>query len=448
MKLVTITTLAAIAAMTTFGAMASARVRHDGQWPVKEPAVSLDATNLDQDDAIKRLADAAGWSVVVKQGVDAPPSGPVSLHVTNQPPPKVLDLILSNGDYVVKRDGTIVSIERVGAADDDADRATTEPPLPPEPPAPPDPPGGHHHHGRHRHSDRTVTGGHLTIEKGESVGDVTVLGGSVDVLGDVQGDLGVFGGSAHLHDGGEVHGDAVTLGGSLEIDDGATVDGDVTRIGGSVGKRGKAHVGGTVRDGEPRISVSLGDDDEDDEDASAKSVAGKPGGHHFLQAAGDKLTSSAMLFAFGAVLLALATKRVEAIKVEVASRPMRSFALGIVGSALGVVALVALCVTVVGIPLAVIGVLGAVFAVYGSITAVLTTAGQAILGHRTMNPYAHLAAGCFIFFVGGSIPVVGGLLIAAVVLTSIGALVATRGAGLVPPRVRTAPTDPYRSASL
>ena len=34
--------------------------------------VSLDATNVPQDDAIKRLADAAGWSVVVKdQGDEA-----------------------------------------------------------------------------------------------------------------------------------------------------------------------------------------------------------------------------------------------------------------------------------------------------------------------------------------------------------------------------------------
>ena len=73
-----------------------------------------------------------------------------------------------------------------------------------------------------------VTGGHVTIEKGETVGDVTVLGGSLDVFGDVEGDLAVFGGESRDPQGGEVHGDAVTLGGSLTVDDGAQVNGDVS----------------------------------------------------------------------------------------------------------------------------------------------------------------------------------------------------------------------------
>ncbi len=167
---------------------------------------------------------------------------------------------------------------------------------------------------------------------------------------------------------------------------------------------------------------------------------------HFFREVGTTLTESSLLFVFGAVLLALATKRMESLKVEVASRPMRSFALGVVGSLDGVVGFCVLCITIIGIPLAIIGVLGAVVAVYGSITAVLTTVGQALLGHKTTNPYVHLAAGCLLLFVGASIPVLGGFLVAAVVLTSIGALVATRAAGFVPPRVRITPTDPYRSA--
>ncbi len=149
---------------------------------------------------------------------------------------------------------------------------------------------------------------------------------------------------------------------------------------------------------------------------------------------------------FGAVLLALATKRMDSLKVEVASRPMRSFALGVVGSLVGLIAIVVLCITLIGIPLVIVGALGAVVAIYGSITAVLTTVGQALLGHKTSNPYVHLAAGCLLLFIGSSIPVFGAFLVAAVVLTSIGALVATRAAGFVPPRVRLTPTDPYRSA--
>jgi hypothetical protein len=196
------------------------------------------------------------------------------------------------------------------------------------------------------------------------------------------------------------------------------------------------------------VSVSVtGDDDDDDDEKPAAAAPKKTMGHHVLEAIGTTLTESSLLFVFGAVLLALASRRMDALKVEVASRPMKTFALGVVGALASLVTLVVLCVTIIGIPLAFIGILGAVVAVYGAITAVLTTLGQALLGHKTSNPYVHLAVGCLILFVGGSIPVVGGLLITAVVLTSIGALVATRAAGFVPSRTRVTPTDPYRSAA-
>lgn len=290
----------------------------------------------------------------------------------------------------------------------------------------------------------------MTIEKGESVGDVTVLGGSVDVLGDVDGDLAVFGGSAHVHEGGEVHGDAVTLGGSLEVDDGATIDGDVTRIGGSFHSGTGAHLGGDARDEHGGLSISVSDDDDDDDvkDVIASKIH-KPHSKlvNLAEVVGTKLTQSSLMFVFGAVLLALATKRMDALKVEIATRPMRNLALGVVGSLVGLLGTVVLCVTIIGIPLAIVGVLAAVVAVYSSITAVLATAGQALLAHKTSNPYVHLGAGCLLLFILGSIPVLGGLVVAAVILTAIGALVATRAAGFVPPRNRQTPTDPYRSAA-
>ncbi|HEY2510391.1 MAG TPA: hypothetical protein VGI39_06035 [Polyangiaceae bacterium] len=489
MKLATRNALT-IAAVMTVAATAGATVKHEGTWPASETPVSLDATNLRRDDAIKRLADAAGWSVVLKTAEEKS-SDTLTLHLKNQPPSKILDLILSGGAYVAKRDGSIVSIEG-GEADDDASKAADKaipkaiasaieaatasldkandkandkegdvpplppmpavPPVPPIPPVPPVPPvPGVHAHAHHNKHDRTITGGHQTIAKGESVGDVTVFGGSCDVYGDVEGDLAVFGGSAHIHEGGEVHGDAVTLGGNVQVDDGATIDGDVTRIGGSFHSSDKAHIGGTSRDGKEGVTVSVSGDDDDDDDKSP-SISSEPKtpvshGRHLLEAVGATLTESSLLFVFGAVLLALATRRMDALKVEVASRPMKSFALGVVGALASLVALVVLCVTIIGIPLAIVGVLGAVVAIYGSITAVLTTLGQALLGHKTSNPYVHLAVGCLILFVGGSIPWFGGLLITAVVLTSIGALVATRAAGFVPPRTRVTPTDPYRSAA-
>jgi predicted membrane protein len=138
-----------------------------------------------------------------------------------------------------------------------------------------------------------------------------------------------------------------------------------------------------------------------------------------------------LLFVFGCVLLALATRKMETLRVEVAARPMKSFAMGIVGTICGVIAITAMCITVVGIPFALLAALLAVFSVYASIAAVLTTFGAAVAGHKWKNPYVHLLVGCVAFLVVGLIPFVGGLATLVLVMISIGALVSTRLAGVV-----------------
>jgi hypothetical protein len=124
----------------------------------------------------------------------------------------------------------------------------------------------------------------------------------------------------------------------------------------------------------------------------------------------------------------------ETLRIEAAAHPMKSFALGIVGSLGALLALAALCITIVGIPFAALAALLGIFCVYGSIAAVLTTAGAAVAGHKSKNPYVHLLVGCVGFLLVGVIPVVGGLVTLAVVMVAIGTLVSTRLAGAVPRR--------------
>jgi hypothetical protein len=452
--------LAGVGVLAVSG-LAWSAVKREGAWPDLDKKVSVEVHGVSRAEAIRKLADAAGWSVVLR----APPGDPVDLHVKDQPAGKVLELLLGDARYVASREGTLVSIAREGAEPPapPAPSALAVLPLPPAPPAAPSAPaapsldaapeapeptagpslsavvetGG---------EDRVVTGGSLKIEKGDTVHDVVVMGGSVDVWGKVTGDLAVLGGSARVHDGAHVRGDATAVGGALTIEDGARVDGDVGVVGGSLRRGDHAQVGGVSRHGKHGRSVRLGvrsPDDDLDGGAAARrgiSLAG------LARDAGGALTRSALLFVFGAVFLALATRRMESLQAEVAARPMRSFALGIVGALAAFVALVALCVTVVGIPFAFVALLLGAIAAYVGICAVLTTAGGALLGHRTKNPYVHLAAGCALLLVLGAIPYVGGLLTAAVVLVGIGALVATRAAGLVPPRKNGA-QGPYRTAA-
>ena len=177
--------------------------------------------------------------------------------------------------------------------------------------------------------------------------------------------------------------------------------------------------------------------EETDEAAGAGSL---------LQEAGEALSSTALLFLFGTILLALATRRMEVLQVEVAARPVRSFALGIVGSLVAAMVLVLLCVTVIGIPVALAGVFAAVVAGYSGICAVLTTTGSALLRHKTDNPYMHLAAGCALWLLLGALPYVGGWMVFAVVSAGLGSVYATRGAGLIPKKLNSG-QGPYRTAA-
>ena len=426
---------------------ASAAVTREGAWPDADKLISVDASGLSRSEAVKRIADAAGWNVVVH----APAGDPIDIHVKNQPAGKVLDLVLSDAAYVAHRDGTLIDIQRAAAPPaaavvPEAPPAPIVPPLPVIPAVPaaaPSPTPPAIATASVRGEDRVITGGSLRIEKGETVNDVTVYGGSVDVFGTVTGDMVVTGGSAHIHQGGHVEGDATTVGGSLNVDDGATVDGDVGVVGGVLKRSEGARIGGKV--------VTGAKDDDDDADVKAAHGDTHPNRNklgakigEWTRDAGGAVTRTAMLFVFGAVLLALGARRMETLRGEIAARPMRSFALGIVGAIAGLVAVVLLCITVIGIPVAVVGLLCAVFGIYAGMCAALTTAGEALTAHKTKNPYAHLAVGCALFLAAGAIPVVGGVLHAIIAFIGIGVLVATRGAGLVKQRVPG--QGPYRSS--
>lgn len=439
---------------------ALAVVKREGEWPEKDKLVSLDVARAPREEAIRKLAEAAGWSVVVH----APQADPVDIHVKDQPASKVLDLLLLDADYVATRDGSLVSIRRAAAATSapsapsapgtsvpsasapavpDAPTPPEAPsalaaPAPPEPPAPPAPPGK-------RGRDRDVTGNSLKIAKNEVVDDVSVVGGSLDVYGTVTGDIDVAGGAVHIHPGARVHGDVSALGGSITIDDGARVDGEIEAVGGAVHRGEKAIIGGAVHgSGQKHSDTGRVDDD------GPEAEEGPPG--HLVREAtrgtaakvGGAFARMALLFVLGTVLLALVPERMDLLKEELVARPMRSFAMGVLGLIVGAVAFVALCVTVIGVPFALIGAVAAMLAVLGGMCAVLETLGRALTRHRTQNPYVHLLLGCGLFLAVSAIPVLGPIVAAVVVLLATGLVVSTRVAGLV--QRRPAGT-PYRTAA-
>jgi hypothetical protein len=435
-RLVSIVMSLVVAALVALAPVARADVKLEGEWGGADKTVALDVEGLPRSKALERLADAAGWSLIV---ADAPTDA-VSLHLKDQPPRKVLAILLAQGKYVASRDGDLVSIRREEAASPPAPPVPAVPPVPAIPPIPPVPPPPPPPSAKQHAEDRMVTGGKLRLGPGEVAHDVSVYGGNADIEGTVTGDLSIMGGKGRVGKTGHVAGNATLLGGSLRLDDGARVDGEVTVLGGKLDRAAGAAVGGTT--------THAGGDDEEEHASSPEPDSDKDKKEGILHEIGGALTRSALFFVFGAVLLALGGKRMEVLRAEAAVRPMRSFALGVVGTIAAIALVVALCVTLVGIPVAIVGLLVAVVAGYAGMAAVLTTAGEALLKHRTESSYVHLAVGCALLMVVGAIPVVGGLVRVAVALVGIGVLVATRGAGLFPPKAARLPPPadgPYRT---
>ncbi len=107
-------------------------------------------------------------------------------------------------------------------------RARAEAPVPPVPPTP-----GSRARGRRggvidinvSGDDIVRVGRDVFIGAEETVNDVVVIRGDLDVEGVVQGDAVVVGGEMRLKDGAAVEGDAVVIGGELNAPIGALVDG-------------------------------------------------------------------------------------------------------------------------------------------------------------------------------------------------------------------------------
>jgi hypothetical protein len=409
---------------------ANAAVRKDGAWPAAEKTVSFDFEGRPSE-GLEKLAREAGWSLVVSKGIEAGEHD-VHIRVEDQPADAVLDALFADSAVVARRAGSLVTITRDatpgGGAAPVAPPAAPAAPAAPEAPAPlatPEVP-------EQRGEDRNVVGGSLTIERGEVVRTVTVTGGSVKVFGTVTGDLVVAGGSAKVEEGAHVVGSATAFGGSLKVAKGARIDGDVGVVGGSLKREEGAIIGGKVvggdRKGNVKVSLTDGEVTTSVEESAQPSPSTAASAAH---AFGKAVTRKALLFVFGCILLALATGRMDRLRAEVAARPMRSFALGIVGAIAGSIGLVGLCVTVVGIPLALLALLVFVFSLYGSIAAVLTTFGAAVIGHKTKNPYLHLLLGCAVLLVVSAIPYVGGIVTFGVAMIALGVLVSTRLAGVL-----------------
>ena len=94
--------------------------------------------------------------------------------------------------------------------------------------------------------DRFQMNHDIHIQAGEKVGDVTCIGCSVYVRGQVSGDVTTIAGGVIAESGASIAGDVTTIAGSARVESGTQIAGDLTAIGGDLRRDPQASVAGDV----------------------------------------------------------------------------------------------------------------------------------------------------------------------------------------------------------
>ena len=94
--------------------------------------------------------------------------------------------------------------------------------------------------------DRTQFGHNISVGPNEAVSDVTCIGCSIRIRGQVSGDVTTVGGSIFIEDQGQVAGGVTAVAGNARLDKEVKVAGDVTVVGGELRRDPQASVAGDV----------------------------------------------------------------------------------------------------------------------------------------------------------------------------------------------------------
>jgi hypothetical protein len=230
----------------------------------------------------------------------------------------------------------------------------------------------------------------MRVDRGERTDTVVTIGGDLDVLGEVDQDAIVIGGTLELGPEARIGGDAVAVGGSVIAAKGATIGGDRVEINGAIG----------------------GEDDGFDVGPLAASLA------TFVQVVGA--------FVISALILAFAPGRVRSVAALMRARPGTAALFGLAIVVLFLPLLGALTISIVGIPLipVVIMLLAGVL-VFG-MTALALRLGYAMPFYsENRSALGALALGYLAIALVAWIPVVGPIMIPIAGLFAAGAVLAS-----------------------
>jgi hypothetical protein len=405
-----------------------------------------DFQDADVGDALRKISDAAGLSIVLPPGV----RGKVSAHFRSTPVEEALRAVLSQAGLAAERQGTLLMVTRGGRSssfvvrgpgvdvDIDLDdvrrqadrvRGTMDREL-----RDAQRESRRHLRGGGHEGDRVVQGD-VVVDSGEVVRDVTAIRGSVTLKPGAEArDVVAVLGRVTLESGAQAR-EATAIGGNVEVGPGAEIHRDATAVGGQV----KVDPGGEVGGDQTNVDVP--------------GIAGLGGllGHGLLftraasplWAVGQALARFAMYFALGLLLLAFAPRRLEAVAASLAASPWKSLFAGLLGTAAMPVLLVLLVVTLVGILLVPVQLLGILFAAVLGFTSLAFFIGRSVpVGAARGTQVLQLAIGTAIVVIVTQLPVIGALAAIAGWLLVFGAVLRTRFGAPPPPVLPTTPVSP------
>jgi hypothetical protein len=400
--------------------------------------VNANFSDAPVDKALRQIAEAAGWSIVLPPGL----RGAVNASFRSTPAEEALKAVLSQAGLSASRDGSVVTVAResgprvvirgekrrlvydsdgdvvtedvVGIADE-ARHAAAEAlaDARQELPDGPGEPGG-------KGRDKVISGdvtigpgerwrdvvairGNVRLEAGSSARQVTAILGNVEIGpgASVEKEVVAVGGNVHVASGAHVGNDAVSVGGEVSIDQGGTVDGQEV----SVSVPG---VGSLLGLATPSASTSKG-----------VSIGLK---------IGHAIAKFVVFFLLALLLRALAPARLERVTAGLSRAPFRDVMVGLLGTIAMPVLTVLLAVTIVGIPLILVQIMAIILAAILGYTALALLVGRAILsGERTGGALLQLALGIGIVVLVSEIPFLGVIAMVSAWLLVFGAVLRSRG---------------------
>ena len=405
--------------------------------------VTASFTDAPVDKALRQIAEAAGWSIVLPPGL----RGAVNANFKAIPAEEALKAVLNQAGLSAARDGSIVTVTResgprivlrgdkrriVFDADgetltedirgiaEEARQAATEAMREAQAEAQAGADGEAPDAGAKGGRDKVVSGD-VTVGPGERWRDVVALRGNVRMgAGSSARQVTAVLGSVELEPGATVDREVVAVGGNVHVASGAHVGADVVSVGGEV----SIDQGGTVEGQEVSVNVPgvaglLG------LASPSKGVSkGISAGLHI----GQVLAKFVVFFLVGLLLLTVVPARLDRVTASLTRSPFRDVLVGVLGTVAMPVLTVLLVVTIVGILLVPVQLIAILLAAILGYTALALLIGRALpIRTEKATGVIQLAVGTAIVVLISEIPFVGILAMVSAWFLVFGAVLRSRG---------------------